>query len=225
MDEFVDVFTGFYTLKLLIARACNQASPYTTDPITDVACSMIRAPLEIAVSTQGLIMFKDVPNIVLPFAYMHEYQKTYLYDLVSASSAQHTVVTRSNCICVTFTGESKTYRLDVKHVLVTICACIMNADSVTPVSRRTKLALCNLVLQRIGSAVHISHEVFMFLYEKMHQIFNAESAMTDLNVIGSLNPEEDGGLHVVGSKHKSAAGGKVHCGGKKRSLEQMVVED
>lgn len=225
MDAFVGLFTDPCTLETLIARACNHAAPYATDPITDVACAMIRAPLEISVSSLGLVMFKDVPNIVLPFGQMRPEQKLCLHELISDPGPDRAVVSRSSCLCVTFPGETKSRRLDVKDVLIAVCSAIMNGSGVGVVSPRTKLALCNLVLQRIGSVVHISHEVFVFLYERMHENFSVEA---DPDLSGR---RADGGSHVggkpppLGPEREGSAQGAASGAGKKRALDHLVVED
>lgn len=225
MQEFVKQFSDFYTLERIICRACNHATPYTTDPITDVACTMIQTPLDLCISTQGLLMFKDIPNIVLPFSHMRADQKNFLNELLSEGNSEHKICVRRNCIVVTFASVQAKYRLYVQEVLLAVCSSIIKAQSISNLTNNKKMAICNLIIQRIASTVHISHEDFVLIYDKMHGFFSCAN-VTDINptlLMCGANGNNNAASFVV----EQARAGKTTSARqpKKSTLGTMVVED
>ena len=87
MDEFVALFTGFYTLRKIFTRACNSFIPYVKDPITDIAANMVRFKLDPALTVKGLIYFSEVPHIMLHYENMTVEQKEYLSNLLGNATA------------------------------------------------------------------------------------------------------------------------------------------
>jgi hypothetical protein len=113
----------------------------------------------------------------------------------------------------------------VKDVLMAVCVAIMNSGLEKRESSHVKLALCNLVLQRIGSSTHISHEVFVFLYERMHTRYGTDS-QSNLNMCTAEKTKDDTGKPpTFANKHKSAGERDTGSRRKGRAVGEMAVED
>ena len=220
------MFADTASLQVLIARGCNQALPFVSDPITDLACSMIRAPLEVCVSLQGVQMFKEKPDIVLPFACMRPEQRAFLHDMLANSHQLHTLAVRNNCVCVKFaSATTKPRRLSVRDVLSAVVKAIMQGQAVSVINETIRTSLCNLVLQRIGSAVHISHENFVFLFQYMREM-RAEDAADNLSATHPADTTHvDRKCAAVRNECQGSAKRSSLGRGKKRALEELVVAD
>jgi hypothetical protein len=225
MEHFVELFTDFYTLRRLIARSCNNFLPYSKDPITDVACSMISSPLEVCVSSVGVCMFHDFPNIVLPFSHMTIEQKCYLNDLLFEKSDLSTTEAKGNCVRVRFASGTKVFHVDVRNVLLGVCSSIHAAESLSGVSLEKKRVLANFILQRIGSCVHIQRQVFVSVYEWMKLYF---SENIESNISGeSCTAVKDECLEhsTCGFQQEDSGGVLSVKRGKRKAMGNLVVED
>ena len=180
MDDFIDMFLSGDSLSQIFTHACNSTIGFVTDPITDTLCTMIKTPVNITLTTKGLMMFRESPGIILPYLQMNKQQKNMITEFLSDQNPHNVNISRfQNSVHVTFKCEKhKDVHVDVSEVLLCACTKLMEEtqkETKTPeelyLKRRKGLRICNIILQRIKSVVHIKHAVFVNLYSNIRDRF------------------------------------------------------
>eukprot|EP00961_Rhodomonas_salina_P089550 1204244-Rhodomonas_salina.3 len=245
MNTFLTEFLDEGTLQRLLIHACNNATPYLVDPVTDIVSTMLRSPLEIMLCSTGLMPFKNTPNIVLPFNLMTPVQRKSLNDLISSSLSNtnnSTIKFRSNCILICFNGvKRKLQQLTVESVLMSMCSAIMNSTSFVHIDKKKRVALCNILLQRIGCEIHIKHETFVYMHEQMRKRYDLKDKADKSSASGSSQLQDGlGGPAKALSQQSSLHGNSAPtlrvqqattkrntliASSKKRTFQEMAVED
>ena len=181
MEEFIKTFLSSDSLSYIFTHTCNSSIGYVSDPITDTLCTMIKTPICTTLTTKGLMMFRQAPNITLPYSHMNKDQKKLLMELLSEHNQHNVTVSKiQNSVNVTFKCETRPeVYTDVSNVL--LCACTLIMDEVKRVGtllgedekllRSKGLSICNIILQRVRSVTHIKHDVFVHLYADIHDMF------------------------------------------------------
>lgn len=172
MEEYKTAFFTGTPLKRFFVYLCNNSFPYNTDPITENATVMLTKNLSLTLSREGVIPFKDVPNLIFPYTEMTYKQKMVLKSILECG---HNIVTRlCDCVIVTWPGKSNStlHRIDQEKVLLCLCDTVLEGgDSARALSLPKRLAMCNIILQRIRSSVQLKHEVFQSLNEYVKNMF------------------------------------------------------
>lgn len=228
MDEFVALFTGFYTLRKIFTRACNSFIPYVKDPITDIAANMIRFKLDPALTVKGLIYFSEVPHIMLHYENMTVEQKEYLSNLMGGCNGGDLRV-HGNAVHLfsnNAVGKSKARSVETMDVLICVCSCLLQTSSSSALSVTSRRVLCNLFLQRVGCVVHIPHQLLVSAYEWAHNSSaNLGSPESIYHGVDTQGHDDDAKSPSGDSQCSSSAKGAVLSRTKKRSLVSLVVED
>eukprot|EP00961_Rhodomonas_salina_P025666 346559-Rhodomonas_salina.2 len=186
MDDFVHCFLKGPALQRLVLNAVQNAIDYVTDPITDVVCSMINTPVCAMFTTTGLMPFVDKPNIALPYAHMTQEQRERVCELLQAGGGKDAdahAELHCNCVVLKFTRQQASTRLQAYDVLLAMCQLVLGECSAE--DSVSQLAICNVLLQRVRSSVHLPHDTFVHLYAQMRSMYPALQE-TDIQKQGQL---------------------------------------
>jgi len=171
MDTYKKTFFSGDALKRLFVYFCNNSLPYNTDPITENIGCMLSQPLSVILSRKGLIPFKNSPNMIFPYTHMTITQKRFLNSLIEDSF--NTVTKLCDCVVVTFPHKPGQQEFIPQFdLLVCMCVAVLGDISTLEKSKQNrKIAICNIILQRVRGAVQIKHDVFVFLNTQIQCMF------------------------------------------------------
>lgn len=153
---FVDKFLRGDSLCRVIVYLCNNCQGTVTDPITSVLHFMITSPVQVTLTQVGVAPFRDRSTLVFPYRLMTEEQRSLLRSFVENIENEVSGSVASVQIgggCVLSKPSQENVYLESVDVLLAFCQTV--SMSKTHKSRATQRAVCNIVLQRIGSLVHL----------------------------------------------------------------------
>jgi hypothetical protein len=147
------VFFTPESLQMIIPFFCNSRQPGAWDPVTSTVLELLTGKLHFCLTSSGLAPFKGKPSLVFPYHMMTCAQKDFLREKLEDRG--------SYCVCndsVLFHRMNREEeRLDQLAVLEALCSRIL-ASSVHSESS-VRVGICNIILQRVQSAVPISRHV------------------------------------------------------------------
>lgn len=145
-QAFLHAFAGKDTMKHLITVLCkhNMAMP---DPISHVVCIMLSSPLHIQLVANGLQMFRG-KDVLFPYQSMSIEQREFLLKLMQEDNWG------TYEYCLVWKGFSAGVFLDHMLVLQSVCELVHGSKKYS--DDRSKLAISNIILQRVHSNVVIS---------------------------------------------------------------------
>lgn len=171
MNQFIETFLQGETLERLFTHACNHASTFVHDPLTDTASLMVNTPVSAVFTTTGVMPFRECPSIIFPYVFMTQAQKDYVFDSLQNTGGNNVrFVRKSNCVELVFDGRNGGTRLKAHDVLLCLCTVVMRGHT-DVVQQRKRLAICNVLLQRVRCNVHLAHDVFVFLHQELRTLF------------------------------------------------------
>jgi hypothetical protein len=122
------------------------------DPITATVITFLTSPLQLALTEVGAILFQGRGTLIYPYNLMTERQKDFIraaLDRRAEWDVYHDTVV--------FRRSKSTLLLPPTRVLVALCAKVLES-SVHPDPQR-RVALCNIILQRVQGYVRIDKPV------------------------------------------------------------------
>lgn len=173
MDCFVQNFLNPKSLARIFVNASNSANAYVVDPVSDIVCAMLNNPIVCVLSTTGLMPFKNTPNIILPYSYMDNAQKTYLRTVLEERNKSSSCTRKSNCLEIHFdhkTKQSPTH-LKPETILLVMCESIIATAMGDTTEEHKRLAICNILLQRVRCSVNLRHDIFVYLQTQLQDRF------------------------------------------------------
>ena len=176
-EDFAEHFLNKAFLKKCFIFLCksNLESP---DPITDALATMLTTNVQYAISSHGIVLFKEAPAI--PFYLMTPVQRQFLFHVIrSVWSGEHTYSGFARAVDpLTFSIENERVhihtapvKLDPKSLLSILIECISS-------SKQPSLLLFNLMIQRLTSRVHICKDTMVFVNEQGKLILTKEHVPT-----------------------------------------------
>lgn len=151
-----NLFFGDPTLmQSTIIALCHSNKPSYpgTDTITLVIGVMITCPLDIQLASNGMHLFKD-KDILFPYQHMSVSQREFLIQLLQCDSNWNYY---DCCLTLRKNKQAPPITLDTCRVLQSLCS-IIDGSKKFP-SPQHRLAIMNIVLQRIHHKVAISKQV------------------------------------------------------------------
>ena len=154
--------------QLLHADAIRQILPYMVktlsedrrsseskhDPITDTAIVFLTCPLQLGLTEVGAMLFQGRANLVYPYALMSDRQKQFVRDCLDRRSEWNVY---NDAVLFRRTRGEAPVTLRQSTVLVALCSKIVSAAAER--EARSRLALCNIILQRLQGYVTIDKPV------------------------------------------------------------------
>lgn len=161
--EFLKHFFQGNNLQSTIVSLCNNVnsgSIHTHDPISHNISVMLNTPWEIQLVANGLQPFHG-KDLMIPYHCMNTEQREFLLHILSTtdqwSKYEYSLVYKHH--------KSTTHKLDTLDVLEALCQLIQNSQKYP--DQRSKLAINNIILQRIHSSVPLSGPVQVALNKRL----------------------------------------------------------
>lgn len=149
-QEFQKHFLSEETIKQTIVVLC-QHNKVTNDPITNVITIMLTCPVQLQLVANGIQMFKG-KDILFPYQYMNDTQKAWLLSAMNNTYIQWHYY--EFCIILK-TGTL----VPLDHMLILTSLCLLIQSSKKYPNKQSKLAITNIILQRVHSSVSISKPI------------------------------------------------------------------
>lgn len=136
------------------------------DPISNAVSLCLTRPLYFVINEIGVMPFQDRPHIVIPFSLMTARQKEFIHACI-----QHNNEWKICNETLVFHRCKMPLYVNPEKVLTCFCDLIMTAPTSSH-DTNTRIALCNIILQRIQSHFPLdafkqeSINAFMIKYKK-----------------------------------------------------------
>ena len=164
--------------KMLDAQSLERLLPYMTkayaedkrnadgkyDPITATAIVFLTCPLHLGLTEVGAMLFQGHASLVYPFALMSESQKQFLRDCLDHRGEWNVL---NDAVLFRRTRGAAPKTLNQSTVLTALCGQIVRAASDR--EEKSRLALCNIVLQRLQGYVTIDKPIQKELHNWLAQ--------------------------------------------------------
>lgn len=133
-------------MQTTIATLC-ESNQWPTDPIPNTIIAMLNNPIHVQVTAVGWQAFKG-KEVVFPFHAMSEAQRSVFRDIL-ADVDQWNVYEHA----MVYKHHRGAFHLNTLDVLEAMCSMILS-NSAYP-DKRMRVAICNILLQRVQSNIHI----------------------------------------------------------------------
>jgi len=132
----------------------RRTSESKHDPITATAIVFLTCPLQLGLTEVGAMLFQGHASLVLPYTLMSERQKSFVRDCLDRREEWNVY---NDCLLFRRPKGEPQRTLGQACVLSSLCGKILSASTDRDV--RQRLALCNIILQRVQGYVTIEKQV------------------------------------------------------------------
>jgi len=158
LSDVMPVFFDAETMPATLALLCQQ-SPDAPDKITSTLVAALTSPLQIQLTEVGWQPFR-ARSLTIPYTAMTTRQREALIGLFDGRFPWHAY---EHALVIKPSGEP--VRLETLDVLEAICSSVL-ASTAYP-DRRVRVALCNILLQRLQANVPLTKGVQATLNERL----------------------------------------------------------
>lgn len=151
---------------------CHAVPP--ADPLTQTVLTMIACPVQLMLTAIGWQPFKG-RDLTIPYQRMSSEQKAVIRGLLADESRQklwgmyeHSLV----CRLRREDGSAEPMRLPQLDVLEALCTTILHSKAYT--DRRMRVAICNIVLQRVQTSTAVEKTTLSRLNQKLFPVTSSE---------------------------------------------------
>ena len=175
-SAYVSCFFEGEALKRILAYMMNHCSYDVTDPVCSTLGLFLTSPVTFAVTTVGLIPFRGVSTAVFSYSGMSAEQHLFLQQFVAFLRENGLGAASSQMGGSPVLSLGKTCSRSLEHVEVigTFLRSVL-ANEAYP-SSSTRLGVCNIVLQRLGTTSGVSRDSMCRLNETVLKPFTARRA-------------------------------------------------
>ena len=153
-DEALDRLLPYMT-KAFAEDKRNADSKY--DPITATVIIFLNCPLQLGLTEVGAMLFQNHASLVFPFNLMSERQKTYLRACLERPSEWSVL---NNAVVFKKRRGEPSRTLAPSAVLLSLCRKMLDQqDTSAKRSPQQRLAVCNIILQRVQGYVPIDKPI------------------------------------------------------------------
>jgi len=161
-------------MQASIATLC-ESNQWPADPIPNTIITMLNNPIHVQVTAVGWQAFKG-KEIVFPFHAMSEAQRSVFRDILTSVDQwnvyEHAMV---------YKHHRGAFHLHTLDVLEAMCSMIL-ATTAYP-DKRMRVAICNILLQRVQSSIHIDKGTQAALNKRLFAEGPPEPAASDQDMI------------------------------------------
>jgi hypothetical protein len=166
-EEHIEAqFAGREALLQLLPYFCKIESDAgrgsKCDPITNTVITLLSSPLHLCLTEVGAMLFHGHATLIYPYNLMSEGQKVFVRDCLDRRQEWNiyndTVVFRRSKAAIT---------LCASEVLTALCHKMFDSQAHTEPGKR--IALCNIILQRVQGYIRIDKDVQRQLNEWLVQ--------------------------------------------------------
>jgi len=154
-QRFMDCFFSKENIRNTLIVLC-QNNPHEADPISNTIIIILTTPLEIQLIANGIQLFKD-KGLIYPYQYMNSNQREFLLEIINMDSKNWL----SYEFCLQWKCKGAPMYVDHLEILKTLCELIQGSKKYT--DARSKLAITNIILQRVHANVTISKTIQLSL--------------------------------------------------------------
>ena len=177
-EEYVKTFFTGTALENMIIYMCNACTMEINDPITHTLLMFLATPVTFMLTDIGLVPFKDMNMAILPYTRMTRQQKDFLvrYLQFLQDTATGTLSTQMGGGCfVTLNRKiSRTHNLDNSTVMSVFCETVL--ESKTHQNIDTRVAICNIVLQHVGTNLGLNRETMQKIHTNVKRVYSRVKA-------------------------------------------------
>lgn len=164
LDAF---FTPLPQMQATLAILCDCHAVAPADPVTQTVLTMIACPVQVQLTAIGWQPFKG-KELTLPFQRMSAAQKETIKALLTDERRQaqwrmyeHALVFRRNAE----EGQDIPTHLPTLDVLEAMCTTILHTPTYS--DRRYRVAVCNILLQRVQAAIPVDKSTLKALNQSL----------------------------------------------------------
>ena len=133
-----------------LAILCDGQQPQSSDPVTHTVLTMLSCPIHIQLTAIGWQPFKG-KELTFPYQRMTSEQRDVLRAALPASPSAS--LWRVHEHAITYHPRAPPENLKAIDVLEALCTTILRGKAYA--DRRLRVAVCNILLQRVQSSVQI----------------------------------------------------------------------
>jgi hypothetical protein len=141
-----------YMAKAVAEDRRHVESKY--DPITATAIIFLTSPLQLALTEVGAMLFQGRANMVYPYALMSDRQRSFLRNCIHKNTEWNIY---NEALMFKRSKNEQPRTVKQSSVLIALCSKVLSAK--VKKDRRPRLALCNIILQRVQGYVAIDKQV------------------------------------------------------------------
>lgn len=168
-ERYTRLFFEGENLQKMLTYMCNACTMEITDPIPTTLTMFLTSNITLALTKVGLMPFKDMPMAIYPYARMTNEQKQLLLEYTDAIEREQagSISTQmgGGCVLALTKKACPVHYLNDADVLSVFCQTVMTHESHT--CEKTRLAICNIVLQRLSVNVGIARETMQKIYASL----------------------------------------------------------
>lgn len=171
-------FQPIETMRATVAILCDCHAVPPPDPVSHTVLSMLSHPLQLQLTAIGWQPFKG-KDITIPFQRMTSTQKDVIKGILTDEKRraqwgvfEHALVLHERGRD-TAGGSAKLSALDV---LEAVCTTILQSKAYP--DKRSRVAICNIVLQRVQSNIVVDKGVLRELNQRLFQGYRDDAPTT-----------------------------------------------
>lgn len=151
-----------YMCKIEAERGDPAAGRH--DPITNTAITFLTCPLHLGLTEVGAMIFQAKSALVYPYNLMSERQKGFVRDCLSRRGEWNIF---NDAVVFRRSKAAPPIVIDPTSVLVALCSKVLLPGTAAEPDASRRVALCNIILQRIQGYIPIDKPVQRQLNEWM----------------------------------------------------------
>jgi hypothetical protein len=153
-------------MRATIAILCDCHAVPPPDPVTHTVLTMLSCPLQMQLTAIGWQPFKG-KELTIPFQRMTNEQRDVIRSVLSDESRQAQWGVFEHALLIRDRAPNA-IRLPVLDVLEAVCTSILQSQAYP--ERRARVAICNIVLQRVQSNVAVDKGVIRELNQRLFRV-------------------------------------------------------
>ena len=134
------------------------------DPITNTVITFLTCPLHLGLTEVGAMIFQGRFSLVYPYNLMSERQKGFIRDCLSRREEWNVF---NEAVVFRKTKAAPPIMIEPSSVLVALCRKVLLPSEACESDAARRVALCNIILQRVQGYIPIDKPVQKYLNEWM----------------------------------------------------------
>jgi hypothetical protein len=168
-ERYTLLFFSEEALQPMLVYMCNACPLDVADPVCDTLAVFLGNAVTFAVTSVGLIPFRNASMAVFPFSHMSEPQRAFLLEYLAFLRRHWAGLTSTQmgggCVVSLSRRATATTHLDTVAVLSVLLRSVLASEAYHEFDAR--VSVCNIVLQRLGARVHLSRESVRTLHNSV----------------------------------------------------------
>jgi hypothetical protein len=155
-------FQPLQRMQTTLSVLCGGQATHHPDPVTQTVLTMISAPIHLQLTAVGWQPFKG-KELTYPYQSMTSEQKAALKEILTGGHTKEHWAVYEHAISYRQTTQLTT--LKAMDVLEALCATILKSTAYA--DRRVRVAVCNILLQRVQAGTQVDKATLKMLNTKL----------------------------------------------------------